>query len=251
MTEHWSYKTFYERIGRENGWDFSTLKVISDPVGWNFYHEVTRRTQISDLLLDIGTGGGESLLAIARQAHLLVGIDLAKGMVETAQQNAERAANCTNVRFMQMDANHLQFPNQFFNVVSCRQSVFSASEVYRILAEDGFFLTQQVSEHDKSNIAKAFGRGQHSDIKPETLLERYKYELNQAGFQQIEVREYNVTEHYATPEDLLFLLMHTPIVPHFGEGASDLEIFEQFVQDNSDERGIRTNSARFMITAKK
>jgi ubiquinone/menaquinone biosynthesis C-methylase UbiE len=251
MTKQWDYNAFYERVGQLNGWDFSTMKVISEPLGWNLYDEVIRSTQPSDLLLDIGTGGGEAVLSIVNHAHLLVGIDLAQGMIETAQRNLEKKANCPNVRFVQMDADHLQFPDQFFNVVSCRHSAFKASEVYRVIAEDGVFLTQQVSEYDKVNIAQAFGRGQHFGIEPGTLLERYKMELKQAGFQQIEVREYNITEHYAAPEDLLFLLTHTPIVPHFGELASDQEIFEQFVQDNRDEKGIRTNSARFMITARK
>lgn len=251
MTKQWDYNTFYERVGQQNGWDFSTMKVVSEPADWDFYREVTRHTQLSDLLLDIGTGGGEAVLSIAEHAHLLVGIDLAQGMIETAQRNLAKAVNCYNVRFMQMDADHLQFPNHFFNIVSCRHSAFSAAEVYNVLAEDGVFLTQQVSENDKVNIAQAFGRGQHFGIEPGTLLDKYKQELKHAGFQHIEVREYNVCEHYAAPEDLLFLLTHTPIVPHFGEFASDLNIFEQFVQDNRDEKGIRTNSARFMITARK
>ncbi|WP_427179833.1 class I SAM-dependent methyltransferase [Paenibacillus sp. TC-CSREp1] len=255
MTKEWNYEAFYERVGRQNGWDFSTMKVVSDTPDWDFYEEVIRCTQTSDLLLDIGTGGGEAVLSIAGHAHLLVGIDLAQSMIDTARRNLEKAASCSanssNVRFVQMDANHLQFPDEFFNTASCRHSVFSASEVYRVLAEDGIFLTQQVSEHDKLNIAQVFGRGQHSRIKPGALLERYKLELAHAGFRQIEVREYNVMEYYATPEDLLFLLMHTPIVPHFGEHASDLETFKQFVQDQRHEKGIRTNSARFMITAKK
>ncbi|MBU5354611.1 class I SAM-dependent methyltransferase [Paenibacillus barcinonensis] len=255
MTKKWDYEAFYERVGRRNGWDFSTMKVVSDTPDWDFYEEVIRCTQTSDLLLDIGTGGGEAVLSIAGHAHLLVGIDLAQGMIDTARRNLEKAASCSpnvsNVRFVQMHADHLQFPNEFFNTASCRHSVFSASEVYRVLAEDGIFLTQQVSEHDKLNIAQAFGRGQHYGIKPGALLERYRQELAHAGFRQIEVREYNVMEYYAAPEDLLFLLMHTPIVPHFGENASDLETFKQFVQEHRYEKGIRTNSARFMITAKK
>lgn len=251
MTKQWDYNTFYERVGQQNGWDFSTMKVISEPTDWDFYDEVTRRTQATDLLLDIGTGGGEAVLSIAEHAHLLVGIDLAHGMIETAQRNLKRTDNCSNVRFMQMDADNLQFPKSFFNIVSCRHSVFSASEVYNVLAEDGVFQTQQVSEHDKLNIKQAFGRGQHLDIEPGTLLEKYKQELKHAGFQHIEVREYNVNEYYATPEDLLFLLTHTPIVPQFGELASDRDVFEQFVLDHRDEKGIRTNSGRFMITARK
>ena len=142
MTKQWDYNTFYERVGPQNGWDFSTMKVISEPVGWDFYDEVTRCTQLSDLLLDIGTGGGEAVLSIAKYAHLLIGIDLAEGMIETAHRNVKRAANCSNVRFMKMDADNLQFPQSFFNIVSCRHSAFSAAEVYHVLEEDGVFLTQ-------------------------------------------------------------------------------------------------------------
>jgi hypothetical protein len=53
------YKKFYDRVGKLNGWDFSKIKYISEGVKWNFYSEVTRRCKKSDILLDIGTGGGE------------------------------------------------------------------------------------------------------------------------------------------------------------------------------------------------
>lgn len=150
-----------------------------------------------------------------------------------------------------MDAEKLAFPDHFFHVVSSRHSRFSASEVFRVLAEDGKFLTQQVSEHDKFNLSEAFGRGQSLGIQPGTLMERYKHELQKTGFHDIRVREYNVVEHYATPEDLIFLLTHAPIIPDFGKVDTDFERFQQFVKENHDEKGIRTNSARFMITARK
>jgi hypothetical protein len=61
-------------------------------------------------------------------------------------------------------------------------------------------------------------------------MERYKRELQEAGFQDIREYEYNATEYYATPDDLLFLLTHAPIIPGFGEKASGLERFQQFVE---------------------
>ncbi|OMF54093.1 class I SAM-dependent methyltransferase [Paenibacillus sp. FSL R5-0766] len=245
------YADFYERIGRANGWNFSSMNVVSEKIGWNFYEEVVRHTRPSDLLLDIGTGGGESILSIAEEALFLVGIDLAQGMIETAQHNLQATGGHSNVRFLHMDAEKLDFPDCFFNVVSSRHSGFSASEVFRVLAQGGIFLTQQVSEHDKSNLSEAFGRGQSLGIQPGTLMERYKHELQKAGFHDIQVREYNVVEHYATPEDLMFLLTHAPIIPDFGKVETDFEQFQQFVKENHDEKGIRTNSARFMITARK
>ncbi|WP_405155270.1 class I SAM-dependent methyltransferase [Paenibacillus sp. FSL K6-0108] len=251
MKKKMDYTTFYERIGRLNGWDFSSLKVTSEGVGWNFYEEVIRRTKPSDLLLDIGTGGGEAVLSIADAALLLIGIDLSRGMIETAQRNLKASGSRSNVRFVHMNAEQLTFPDQFFNVVSSRHCDFCAAEVFRVLADGGVFLTQQVSENDKYNVKNAFGRGQASDVQPGTLMERYKRELREAGFQDIQAREYNATEYYTTPDDLFFLLTHAPIIPGFGEKESDLERFQQFVEQNSCDQGIRTNSARFMVTARK
>ncbi|PQP83332.1 SAM-dependent methyltransferase [Paenibacillus sp. PCH8] len=244
------YAAFYERVGRMNGWDFSSMNVVSEKIEWNFYEEVARNTRSSDLLLDIGTGGGEAVLSIAKVALLLVGIDLAQGMIETAQHNLQALGVHPNVRFLHMDAGKLVFPNHFFNVISARHSGFSATEVFRVLADGGIFLTQQVSEQDKHNISEAFGRGQSAN-RPGTLMNRYQNELHEAGFHDIQIREYNATEYYATPDDLLFLLTHAPIIPGFGETEADFEHFQQFVEEHHDEKGIRTNSARFMITARK
>lgn len=57
--------------------------------------------------------------------------------------------------------------------------------------------------------------------------------------------------NYRTPEDLIFLLKHTPIIPNFGEEAEDFTILQSFIDVNSSEKGIRTNSKRFMIIAVK
>ena len=101
MKNNIDYDDFYERVGRTNGWNFSSMNVVSEKIGWNFYEEVVRHTRSSDLLLDIGTGGGEAILSIAEEALLLVGIDLAQGMIETAQHNLLATDGHSNVRFLQ------------------------------------------------------------------------------------------------------------------------------------------------------
>lgn len=171
------YKAFYDRVGRVNGWDFSRMKVVAEGVQWDFYAKVTQMCKPSDLLLDIGTGGGESVLSMADKALLLVGIDLSEGMIEKAQEHLINA-KADNVRFIQMNAERLAFPERFFNVISCRHSAYCADEVGRVLASDGVFLTQQVSEHDKWNIKQAFGRGQTLQSEDGALKKRYLYKLN-------------------------------------------------------------------------
>ncbi|MBN8210559.1 methyltransferase domain-containing protein [Bacillus sp. NTK071] len=244
------YETFYNRVGKKNGWDFSSLQLTSEGVKWDFYNEVAKRVKETDLLLDIGTGGGENLLEIASCLHLLVGIDLSKGMMETAEKNLHNS-NVNNVRFAQMSSNALQFPESFFDVVSCNHAPFNSREVSRVLKSEGLFLTQQVSEADKFNIKEAFGRGQSFGEEDGSLKEKYIRELQEAGFSDVQSFEYDATDYFQRPEDLIFLLTHTPIIPHFGEEKTDLDKLNCFIEDNLTDKGIRTNSKRFMILAKK
>ncbi|CAG7616112.1 hypothetical protein PAESOLCIP111_01866 [Paenibacillus solanacearum] len=243
------FKCFYDRIGRMNGWNFSKVKCISEGEQWDFYGEVMRRCKPSDLLLDIGTGGGEALLGLAGAALLLIGIDSSPGMIEAAQAN-RAASGKSNVRMLQMDAGELDFPESLFNVVSCRHAPFSAKEACRVLVKGGMFLTQQVSEDDKLNLKSAFGRNRevHTDG---TLQNQYIAELREAGFRDIQSFEYDATEYYETYEDVLFLLKHAPIIPDFGKLEHDFAILEAFLERHRTSKGIMTNSKRFMITAVK
>jgi ubiquinone/menaquinone biosynthesis C-methylase UbiE len=244
------YKSFYDKIGKINGWDFSKLQVMSDGVEWNFYEEVTKRCKSSDILLDIGTGGGENVLKIASSLLFLIGIDLSIGMMETAQSNLSKA-NVSNVRFFQMSCDDLLFPAEFFDVVSSCHAPFSSNEVAKVLKNGGTFLTQQVSEADKLNLKEAFGRGQAFEKTDGILNNKYIRELKQAGFSDIQSFDYNAIEYYQRPEDLMFLLKHTPIIPYFGKERKDFDILNAFIEKNRTKKGICTNSKRFLIIAKK
>ncbi len=247
MMKEFEYRAFYDRVGPDNGWDFSRMKYESEGIAWDLYQEVTEQCTPHALLLDIGTGGGEALLELADEALLLVGIEQSAGMMQRAAANLA-ASDKRNVRILQMDAREMQFPDGFFNIISCRHAPFSTSETARVLAPGGIFLTQQVSEGDKWNLVEAFGREQ--ERQPDgTLLNRYQEELHAEGFQHIHCEEYDAVEYYRTVEDLIFLLKHAPIIRDFGEQAEDFAILERFVQEHRTKRGIRTNSKRFKIVA--
>ncbi|MDX8047165.1 class I SAM-dependent methyltransferase [Gracilibacillus sp. S3-1-1] len=244
------YERFYEEVSIENGWDFSKVRTSTEGIKWDFYEEVTKRARKTDILLDIGTGGGERLLEVAASLLFSVGIDLSKGMVETARTNLHQS-KLTNVRFSQMSADTLQFPADFFDVVSCRHATFFANEVARVVKNGGYFLTQQVSENDKINLKQAFGRGQALNEPDGSLKNRYIEELTEVGFTNVQAFDYDAVEYYHRPSDLIFLLKHTPIIPHFGDEPKDFDILEDFIADNQTEKGIQTNSKRFLIVAEK
>ncbi|URN96256.1 MAG: class I SAM-dependent methyltransferase [Candidatus Pristimantibacillus lignocellulolyticus] len=244
------YNNFYDKVGKIIGWDFSELQVTSEGIGWNFYEEVIRRSKGTDVLLDLGTGGGENLLSIASSFRSVVGIDLSSGMMETAKSNLDKT-NVSNVQFLQMSSEELQFTNDFFDVVTCCHAPFFSNEVAKVLKNGGIFLTQQVSEADKLNLKTAFGRGQEFGVVDGTLKAAYVRELKEAGFNSVESFEYNAVDYYRRPEDLIFLLQHTPIIPHFGHEKKDFQILNDFIENNRTTKGICTNSKRFLITAVK
>src|SRR5690606_20547487 len=138
-------------------------------------------------------------------------------------------------------------PAGFFDIVSSRHAPFDAREVANALKTDGVFLTQQVSEADKLNIKTAFGRGQSFEEVDGTSKEKYVRELQKAGFSNVQAYEYNVMEYYQRPEDLIFLLQHTPIIPNFGKEQEDFSRLVTFIENNRTPKGICTNSKRFLI----
>lgn len=244
------YKNFYDKVGRLNGWNFSKVKCETVGDTWDFYREVKERCKSSYILLDVGTGGGENVLNIASSAKLLIGIDNSNGMIETAYSNLKKS-DVQNVEFLQMDSEALTFPHAHFDIASSCHAPFAAFELAKVMKKGALFLTQQVSEHDKLNLKEAFGRGQCLGERDGTLKEKYMGELINAGFELVQVSEYDVTDYYSLPEDLIFLLKHTPIIPRFGEEEEDFTILQKFIDANSFEKGIRTNSKRFMIIAVK
>ncbi|MFZ5827232.1 MAG: methyltransferase domain-containing protein [Bacillota bacterium] len=70
-------------------------------------------------VLDVATATGHTAFALAPHARRVVGVDLTPEMLLQARQEAE-ARSVSNVTFQEGDAEHLPFPNNSFDVVTCR-----------------------------------------------------------------------------------------------------------------------------------
>lgn len=244
------YKQIYKNSDNFSGWDFSKIKVKTQGTKWDFYKEVVKKSKIPSILLDIGTGGGEKILKISSLLSSVVAIDNSDEMINTAQRNLQKS-RVQNVRFYKMDAHKISFPDNFFDLISCRQSDFDPLEVYRILRPGGCFITQQVSEADKKNIKEAFNRGQNWGEPDGENHDYYLREFKAIGFSRIESYDYNAIEWYEEPADLIYLLRNTPLIPDFGKNDKDFEILHDFILANREEKGIRTNSKRYMLVVEK
>ena len=98
-------------------------------------------------VLDIATGTGAVLLPEARrlgsEGHA-TGIDLSGGILQEAER-AARAEGLTNVELRKMDAEHLEFPDNAFDVVTCAFALFlftdtegALREIHRVCKPGGY-----------------------------------------------------------------------------------------------------------------
>src|SRR5688572_26612527 len=86
--------------------------------------DLTRLVELANLqgderVLDVATGGGHTALAFARRAREVVAVDITERMLQVAEAFI-REQGLTNVSFERADAEALPFPNESFDIVTCR-----------------------------------------------------------------------------------------------------------------------------------
>jgi ubiquinone/menaquinone biosynthesis C-methylase UbiE len=172
-------------------------------------------------VLDIATGAGAVLLPAARllgsKGHI-TGIDLSDGLLRQAEALA-RAEGLTNAELRKMDAEHLEFPDQSFDFVTCAFSLnffpdmeAALDEMYRVCKPGGWLgLTmfdrtpppfdplfpmaiQQFAAYQGNVWIPPHGM----PFAPEEL-EGF---LKQHGWQSIETHSQKVTFIYTSEEDI-------------------------------------------------
>jgi ubiquinone/menaquinone biosynthesis C-methylase UbiE len=100
----------------------------------------------NDHVLDVGTGTGLVALRAGSLAKdgCVIGIDHSSGMLEQASGKARRSRLGDVVTFQRMDAEHLEFPDQSFDVVLSLYALFhfpeplvAIREMHRVLRTGG------------------------------------------------------------------------------------------------------------------
>jgi SAM-dependent methyltransferase len=146
------------------GWDFSWIaeRRRIEPLPWDFEAVCAERAARSPDLLDLGTGGGERLsrllnrpirtvateawapnvpVAVRRLRPLGIPVVHVEGGRDNAAQGEGESGEASAIE----PRSRLPFRDACFHLVTNRHEAFVASEVARVLAPGGSFLTQQVS----------------------------------------------------------------------------------------------------------
>jgi len=248
---------FYEKI---KNWDFSMINCVEENLtNWDLYDILKTSTDETSKILDLGTGGGEKVLKYFPECQEILATDFSKEMINTANKNLRRS-NKKNILFRQMDNLNMDTPSNYFDVVVARHTCVDANQIYNTLRNGGKLLLRGVDKLDCWNLKLLFKKGQaYKDIKPISVID-YENIIN-AGFKHVELVPIHIREYYKTKEDLLALLLKTPILEDFSEidentnlnnnNKINEELLDKYISENTFEKGILLIRRYYGITAVK
>lgn len=173
-----------------SGWDFSHLdgRMIEEQAPWSYSSRARELMRQAASVLDLGTGGGERFLKLRD--------DWPKKVVATENyapnfRLATERLSPLGVRVVDVpltDDGPMPFADGEFDLVLNRHSGFNPSEVARVLAPGGTFLTQQIHGFWAYDLLAVF------DAKPpwpEASLEKYVPRLEAAGLTIANTQEWS------------------------------------------------------------
>ena len=245
---------YYEKIGN---WDFSQIKCQKEYLtNWDFYDKIEENTNEKSLCLDIGTGGGEKVLKNYPDVGMIIATDFSEEMIKTAKENAKNYSN-KRVKFTKMNNLKMTFPKETFDLISARHTIIDAKQIYDCLVPGGIIVIRGVDQKDCWELKELFGRGQaYNDEMP--ISEKDYLDLKEAGFKNIEKIEILQNEYYETEDDLMALLLKTPILDNFSEIKNEefehrtiieKDLFDEYVKKYKTEKGILLNRVLYGIVA--
>lgn len=141
-----SEKEIVQKQFGKNAGNYVTSKTHAQGPDLTKLIEVVKGHGKKDSLLDVATGGGHVANALAPVFKSVTALDLTADMIQEAQKFILSNGH-DNVSFVQGDAENLPFPDELFEVVTCRIAAHHfpdvcrfISEVFRVLKTGGLFV---------------------------------------------------------------------------------------------------------------
>jgi SAM-dependent methyltransferase len=232
------------------GWDFSHLngRMYEDLPPWSYLTRAAELMDTSASALDMGTGGGERLLLLEEHWPKKVVV------TEDYPPNVELASSRlgplgVQVKVVELTADGvLPFEDDEFELVLNRHSGLNPSEVTRILARGGTFLTQQIDGRWAYDLAAIFGA---EPLWPECSLATYHSLLSETGLAIVREQDWSGYLNFTDVGAIVYYLKAVPwTVPGF---SVDTHIDALLELQRRLERGtgLRFWAGKFIIEAHK
>ena len=240
-------------------WSFNEINYTSENfTNWVYENEIKKHAKKDSKILDLGTAAGEKVLKSFPNCAEILGTDFSEKMIKAANKNLKESRR-KNIKFKVMDNLEMNTPNNYYDIVTARHTVTDPNQIYKTLKPGGHLIIRGVDKLDCWSLKRMFNRGQaFYDSKPISLID-YEAVLN-AGFKDVELIPLHIIEYYKTKADLYTLLLKVPILDDLSELKQNEEyeriqiekdIFEQYVAENTTEKGIKLIRRYYGIIAKK
>ena len=232
------------------GWDFSYLdgRMLLGQPPWSYTSRAKRSMRLASSALDVGTGGGERLLAMRDSWPAKV--VATEGYPPNFKLASDRLGEF-GVKVVDIDADEytpMQFEDDAFALVLNRHAALNVDEIARILAPGGRLLTQQVHGLWAHDLLAAFGA---TPQWPFATPERYVPWLKEAGLEIVDRQEWSGKLAFTDVGAVVYYLKAVPwLVPGFSVESYMETLLE--LQEQLDEQGqLVFWAGNYLIEAKK
>lgn len=199
---------YYGRLGN---WSFDEFGIHTESLtSWNLNEIINRIATDDSRILDLGTGGGEKLLADYPECKQILGTDFSPEMIDTARRNLERSGR-KNITFKVMDNLQMDVPDEYFDIVVARHTVTDPVQIMKCLKPGGHLLIRGVDKYDCWSLKKLWGRGQAYDDAVPVSIRDYEAVLN-AGFTEVELVPIHERECFRDADAFRAFLEKVPIL---------------------------------------
>jgi SAM-dependent methyltransferase len=232
------------------GWDFSHLdgRMVEEHPPWSYSARASQLMRRAASVLDMGTGGGERLLALRDvwPEKVVVTEDYPPNI----QLVTERLAPL-GVGVIELELNRytlMPFANGEFEVILNRHSGTNPAEVARILAPGGTFLTQQIHGLWARDLIAAFDA---RPAWPHATLESKVRRLQDAGLRILVSEEWVGAFSFT---DVGAIVYYLKAVPWVVDGFSvETHLAHLLALQERLERGERLvfEARRYLVEARK
>ena len=122
-------------------------------------------------VLDVGCGPGFFEIMLGKEGHHVTGIDITENMIHEAKENVKAAGLSADL--MTMDCHNLNFPDETFDMIICRNITWTLDDPQKAYKE---WLYLHLYDEEKKKIYEAhdaamwekYGRGIHAHEDAET-----------------------------------------------------------------------------------
>lgn len=239
-----------EEIAHIHGWDISHIYgryEEENDLPWDYEKIVRQYLNSNSDILDYDTGGGEFLLSLNHPYSRTSATEGYKPNVDLCREKLLPLG----INFKTCDKpSEIPYDDETFDIIINRHGDFDAIELYRLLKNDGVFITEQVGSDNERDLVEMVLPGTEKPFPHLNLKEQSKI-FEATGFQLIRDEEsYRPIQFYDVGAFVWFAHIIEWEFPNFSVEKCFSQLLE--MQKMIDKIGkVEGTIHRYLIIAKK